>query len=606
MNPAATHHQIFSVNLLPPQGEFEISLPIKDALTQTVQSLRDNTAAAILSQALLNTLLPLVNVTAAESIDLEKAVSLSLVEPIQQLFAANTSPRVHDLQRALQGLVIEQDTLRIELQEVHVDMNGAVTPAELTIDFVLQVFQLNDVDLGGDLPQNSGDGPQNALDPQAAANNFAVTLNFPLKIRIPVNVTEPETEVMVKPGQVSMDVASVNIRDFAAQIGVMPVTVADDPVILTGSLTLDFMETDANGDLTLGQLNDPFLNDAIAVTPGPSEVVGVLPIQHTICGFLEPDADPRINISSADIFNGQPAEVVPNADLEPLLVFESLTNVDVFGFLDSLTTTLNRITEAMDLPEGIPFVSSSFSSLVDVGSVIGDVVNQFTAGDEVFFQDFQSLLDAFNSIFGVTAEQLNIRCDADTNTVLMDLNLDRNVSRPVPLNFGNGLGSIDVTAGAMAELNAIVDMNLTIGFDFNASDVTEAQFLATPLDELNGHTGVDTVDGDDLEIVLPTSSFTISDEIGGPFSFKEDIEIDLEAIHQRHSAPRLPLNRTLKIRSKRSSGWWMKVFPIRFMRKPSNQKLRPLVQWTLVKHGRLAIAARRPMLRSGPGLMLQM
>ncbi|MFV2065670.1 MAG: SdrD B-like domain-containing protein, partial [Pirellulales bacterium] len=528
VQPASTHHRIFSVNLLPPQGEFQLPNNVQTALLDVLEALQENGAAALLSQPLMQTVLPLVNVTVAESLDLEQAFQLALVQPVQQMLAGNTAPRIHDLQNALQGLVINRDNLLVELSDVRIDRDGSDAPGALTVALTLRALQVNDIDLGGDLPQNNDGGPQDVLDPQAAATNFAVDLTLPLEIRIPVSVADPETEVVVTPGEIAIEVASVSIRDFDASIGVMPVTIDRGPVVLGGSLTMNFTETDAEGRITLAQLNDPFLNDAIAVTPGPSEVAGILPVQHTICNFLDLGDQPQLTISSLDIFNGLPATVTPNADFEPLLVFQSLTNVDLLGFLNSLSTTLNRLSEALDLPEGIPFVSSALSSLLDLGSIIDDVVAKLTQGTEVFFEDFQGLLDVLKETLGITAEQLNLRCDPATNAVLMDLDFTRNFTLPVPLDFGASLGPIDVSAGAMAELSANVELDLTIGFDFNASDVTEAELLATPLAELNGNTGVGTVAGDDIEIVLPTGSFTITDELGGPFTFKEEIEIQEE------------------------------------------------------------------------------
>ena len=88
--------------------------------------------------------------------------------------------------------------------------------------------------------------------------------------------------------------------------------------------------------------------------------------------------------------------------------------------------------------------------------------------------------------------------------------------------MAHNLGPLDVAADFDAELFALIDASLTIGFDFNSSDVTPAQFLATPLAQLNGDTGVDTIAGADLEVVLPNAVFSFNDIVGELFEFMPD------------------------------------------------------------------------------------
>jgi hypothetical protein len=271
--------------------------------------------------------------------------------------------------------------------------------------------------------------------------------------------------------------------------------------------------------LSLAQLNDPFLQEAVSVTPTVSTLSGVLPVEHSFCTFLAPGSDPLLEISSLDIFNGLPADIIGNGDLTPLEVFSTLTNVDLLGFLNALSTTLRRVSTGLDLPDGIPFVSDALSSLVDVGSMVSDLIDELTQGNDLFFQNLGQMLERLQDALGVTRDQLNLRCEEATNSILLDLPLRREFNVPVPLDFGRSLGPLSIAAGFESELFAIVDAQLTLGFDFNASDLTPAQYLATPLDNLNGNTGVGTVAGDDLEVVLPIAHFSFADVPGEVFSF---------------------------------------------------------------------------------------
>ena len=147
-----------------------------------------------------------------------------------------------------------------------------------------------------------------------------------------------------------------------------------------------------------------------------------------------------MTINSADIFNGMPVEFLGNGDFSPLMVFESLSNVDVLSFFSALSTTLDRLTALTEdgdgLLQNIPFVGQSLTSLIDVGSMVTDLIDDLTSGTEIFFENFNQLAERLQVALGTTAEELNIRCDAATNAVLMDLNLEREFTTSVPLDFG--------------------------------------------------------------------------------------------------------------------------------------------------------------------------
>ena len=449
---------------------------------------------------------------------------MSLIEPVAQLFAMTSDPRVHDVQNTLQSLLVTHDEMSVELQNVRTDIDLADSPGDFVTKFDLRVLQVNDVDLGGDLPQNSESGAQAVGDGEAAATNFAVDVTIPLEIRIPANINagaDPDADVKIGTGDVTVAATSVNVRSFEANVGVMPVDTEQSTIALNAGLQMSFDEVDDSGEITLEQLNDPFLTDAITSTQTISELAGVLPVSHSFCSFLQPDADPRLLVGAASVFDGLPATIEGNEDFNPLAVFESLTNVDIIGYLDALSTTLSEVSEALDFAEGIPFVGPALSTIIDVGTMIDEVVVQLTDGAEIYFESFQTLVDRFVDTLGVAQESLNLRCDPATNAVLMDLSLQRDYSVPVPLDFGGSLDPISVAAGFDAELFATVGLNLTIGFDFNATDQTEAEFLATPLSELNGGTGFDTIDGNDIEIILPVSTFSIADVTGHPFGLDE-------------------------------------------------------------------------------------
>jgi Ca2+-binding RTX toxin-like protein/protocatechuate 3,4-dioxygenase beta subunit len=525
VSAASGRHQYMTIQLLPPQGETEIPQTIQDALTSVVNAMRDNLAPAIFSQPLVMTTLPMVDQSIADGLDLETLIDLAIGRPIQTLFETNSAPRIHDLQHTLEDRVFQEANKLIELNDVHVDIDMSQLDPTYIVRLSINALQLNDIDPGGDLPQNVEAALQDVTDATAAATNLAVLMSMPVTIRIPAQfdpAVDPESDVKLETGPVKLRATSVNIRDFEARVGVMPVVAENAVAALDGELEIDFTEKDDQGMISLEQLNDPFLNQAITITPTTNQLSGVIPVQHTVCSFLDPGARPELLLSAIDIFSGQPAVVTSNGDFSPLTVFQSLTNIDLLGYLNALTTTLNKLADQLSPASGIPFVGDAIGSLLDVGGMIEDVVDNLTASSDVFFEDFSSLLMQLEQTLGATVDELNLRCDPATNAVLMDLNIDRNFEVPVSLDFGHELGPLNVSAGAEAALRANVTLDLTIGFDFNTSDVTPAEYLATQLADFNGNTGVGTVAGTDFEIFRPTSVFSFNDVVGKLYEFMTD------------------------------------------------------------------------------------
>ncbi len=293
VSPASGRDKFITIQLLPPQGEFPIPQTTQDALLAVFDALRDNGAAALLSQPLLQTKLPMVERTIAESLDLETILDVALHQPVLQLLQNNSAPHIHDLQAVLGNLRVLQDNLWVDLSDVRVDVDQSRSPNDFVVRLNLNALQLTDINAGGDLPQNSGAGAQDVMDARSAANNLAIDFRLPLVLRIPVDFdlsSDPAGDVRVVPGPAAVRASSVNLRDYQGYVGMMPVNVAQNPVVLQGELNLQFAETDDQGQITLEQLNDPFLNEAITATPTVSYLSGVLPVQHTMCSYLAPGA----------------------------------------------------------------------------------------------------------------------------------------------------------------------------------------------------------------------------------------------------------------------------------------------------------------------------
>lgn len=106
-------------------------------------------------------------------------------------------------------------------------------------------------------------------------------------------------------------------------------------------------------------------------TPVSSSLAGTLPVVETICDVLMGADDAQVAMSWPIFSTATGTTVIANGDFSPLELFKNLTNIDLLGFLNNLTTVLNRISQLTEdgsgLLQQVPFVGQTLTSLVNVG-----------------------------------------------------------------------------------------------------------------------------------------------------------------------------------------------------------------------------------------------
>jgi len=505
LNFATGHFHHFSIDFLPPQLDERLTANTRTNLVSVFETVRDNMARALMLMDETTHTLPLVDRSIADSIDLEQAIQIALLDRITEVFEISDT-RVSDLLAGLKDVRVVDDGLIGQLQDVTVDVDKTTGENRLMVEFVFRATQLNVINGGGDLPQNRRATPD-LLDPTGAAQNLAIDISFPMKLQIPLSDTVTPDEVAVEVGDVQIDASSVSIRNYDARIGLAPVKVVHDPVILEGALTTQIQSSDGVRPATLEDLADPFL---VAADPTitAQTVRGVLPIEHEQCAELS--GDPRVVITSDNIFVDTEANVSTTADINDLSIFASLSAADIVGGLDAAIHAIRNVTQsslAEQITPETPLIGPAVTSIIDALNNATDFVEKFISEDSVDlpFQTLNELIDVTGLTLGIRRDSVDSLCAGNAFTLTLDY--DRSFTEPVTLEpTSESLGPTNVSAGIQSELVANLSFDLDIGFLFGFTDKSESEFLNLSLSELNGGAGMRTVTGPDLELFVPESA----------------------------------------------------------------------------------------------------
>ena len=499
------HFHHFSVDFLPKQFDERLTAATRSNIISAFETVRDNMARAVMLMDEATHTLPMVDRSIAESLDLEQAVQIALLDRIAQIFQLS-DPRVGDLLTGLKDYRVVDDGLVGELQNVVVDVDKTTGEDRLQLEFVFRATQLNLINAGGDLPQNRNDTPD-LLDQSGAAQNLAIDLSFPMKMFIPLSESVTPDEVAVEVGDIEIDASSVSIRNYDARIGLAPVQVVHDPVILEGELTTQVQSSDGIAPTTLEDLADPFL---VAADPtiGARTIRGVLPIEHEQCAELS--GDPRVIITSDNIFVDTEANVSTTADINDLTIFGSLTAADIVGGLDAAINAIRTVTQsglAQQITPDTPLIGPAATRIIDALNDATDFVDEFISDDNVdlTFSTLNELIGVTGLVLGIRRDTVDSLCAGNAFTLTLDY--DRSYTEPVTLEpTSESLGPINVSAGIQAELVASLSFDLDIGFLFGFTDKSETEFRNLSLGELNGGSGMRTVTGPDIELFIPEMS----------------------------------------------------------------------------------------------------
>jgi subtilisin-like proprotein convertase family protein/rhodanese-related sulfurtransferase len=499
VNVADGHDAFISINLLPRQIEEEITSDMQDALQIALDYLYTKVAEALSSQETLQNQLPLVSGSIADYLNLPEVFNIALYEPIVLYFATHSNPSIDNMWKILDSQSVDLYEIYALLTDVDInfiDIDRTASPHVMVLNMTVSALQITSI--GDPDVQLSVD------DPEAAADHIAVNIQFPFELIVPVSSSPIENvDVKFKPGDISLKTHSVNIRNYDSIFGVASVSVNDDPIVLMGELELRFTELNDNGELTLEDLENPFLNTDIEATSIYSELDGTLEIEMSLCDWITGGDTPWVKFNSDNIFDGTEADVTTSPEFNELLPFKNMTPMDILGMLDQLAMAFRSIADILDPITEFPFIGDAVSTLVDLGIFIDEMVEDLVGETELLFSTFSSLKERILETTGFVHDAISFACDPVLGEVLLELAIAREFLTYIPLDFNHELGPLSVGTGLDAALVTTIGLDVALGFDLSQSqEISESDYLNTLLTELNAGAGVETIIGDDLEITL--------------------------------------------------------------------------------------------------------
>jgi outer membrane protein OmpA-like peptidoglycan-associated protein len=324
-------------------NDLEVPIPdalrdlILDGLNSLVGLIEDLEAAAP-----LNVKLPVVDMSIAELLGVSEKLNESLRQPVIDYFAADLTPTVSEL----------LDVLRATLG-VNADPLSPVLEFDLDLREMFSIENL-EIKLGA-AADDVGLEFDGTLDVEAIIG-FVDQLNDSLpKLKVGINLT-PDNSVPVNErffieadrAILSADLQATGLN-LGAHFGFLGVGVVNGSIDLQTDITLDFIDPNTDGKITLAEITATPLGTLVDVIFAGT-LDGNLPIQVQtgLGGFVDPNIG-TVEFGATDIFDSSTYSLTFNGDFTDLFEFGDLSAENVLAMVTQLTTQLDelRATEAV-------------------------------------------------------------------------------------------------------------------------------------------------------------------------------------------------------------------------------------------------------------------
>ncbi|MCA9185454.1 MAG: hypothetical protein KDA99_07535, partial [Planctomycetales bacterium] len=231
----------------------------KDAIVDAFEAIRDDLVPALLTQDNLEKILPLVQQSIADGLDLETAID-QIVDTITDYFQSNSEATLLELENALSSVSVVMGGLTLELLDVSVTRERFQDPDEVVIALTVHAQQVTDIPNLGDIPAF----PQDVLNTLASGKPFVVDAVLPLAVRIPILETSLDPEdIKIEPGEFVIQASMFDISDYVGRVGSLLVDVENGISYLDGQVRLLMDDLDSFGQMSLADLIDPLLGNSI-------------------------------------------------------------------------------------------------------------------------------------------------------------------------------------------------------------------------------------------------------------------------------------------------------------------------------------------------------
>jgi len=251
--------------------------------------------------------------------------------------------------------------------------------------------------------------------------------------------------------------------DFDLQVGMLDASVTGGAAELAAEIDVTVIDPDADGNVTLTEIQGTTLSGLVALAPTGSLTVS-LPV-HAEVGTWS--ADGTISLTDADLF-ADPAASFVATGFEEMDHFANLLPGDIQTLLEQVGPQLGRIAGSSRFAVAIPFTDSTLVyDIVDAGAAWSSQLTGPLAG--ATWDSVQGLADALSSILGLTLPEINAVYNPATDELTFDVAVSQGFA-PVtrPLDFSMDMTPLaEITTAGDLAITGQSDVVLTFGFNIS-------------------------------------------------------------------------------------------------------------------------------------------
>ncbi|NOS71718.1 MAG: hypothetical protein HOP33_17550, partial [Verrucomicrobia bacterium] len=271
---------------------------------------------------------------------------------------------------------------------------------------------------------------------------------------------------------VSIDLHATNLN-LGAHVGFVEVGIQGGSVDLDADVTVTFFDPNADGRISLGELNGALANPGTVINASVNGSATLnLPVSVPLLGIVAGPGT-TIAINFADVTAPTNYQVTLPGGLTDLLSgnFAFNENLPIPGalrdiLLEGLQTVVNVADSVDDLPpflQTLPLVNTTLGAALDLPGRLRASLYEPVAA--YFAEDTTPTLKELLVVLRRTFT--TVSTPATANELVFDFNFDGNKTTSLPIDLGLDAGAlgIKVDAAARLNLNALLDFDFSIGID---------------------------------------------------------------------------------------------------------------------------------------------
>jgi Ca2+-binding RTX toxin-like protein len=396
--------------------------------------------------------LPLVNQAVGDALDIGGLIKTKLVDPVVQHLnltdvdpstIGDQAPSLASVENLLKGLPdIGAVTSFLDANELHL---GLVLAPGRSVSVPIALG-------ANDLGFVAASTPTVNLD-------TSLNLNFQFGLDLTSGLSAAESFFVRVNGFSAQGKVDASGLTFGADLGFLASNVTGGTAKLDASLTTVLTDPNANGKITLTELQGTTLSSLASVSA--TSLLDVdLPVSASLGTF---NLSGVVHIDDSNMFDAT-APSVTQSGLDEGLNFNQLTPQTVLAVIDSLKGKFEMLSSSALFNTPIPFTSGqTLGGLLNLGEVFdNELIDLITASPTPNFGSVQDLANKLSSVLGSPVDY-----NPATDEVTFDLQISHSFSPvSVPINLSLSLGPIGgITTSSAISLTASADVALKMIID---------------------------------------------------------------------------------------------------------------------------------------------